>query len=94
MIELWFKAKSYGWGWQPVTKEGWLLTIAVGLYIGLSSWGFGFLLDNLQGYRASVYYVCLALYISSLLFMSFLFILILMSRGEKPRWSWGKRERK
>jgi hypothetical protein len=29
---LWFKAKSYGWGWTPVTWQGWAV---IGVYIGL-----------------------------------------------------------
>lgn len=30
----WFKAKLYGWGWTPATREGWLITLtAVGVVI-------------------------------------------------------------
>lgn len=28
--KLWFKAKNYGWGWYPVTWEGWTVTIIKG----------------------------------------------------------------
>ena len=24
--KLWFKAKNYGWGWYPASREGWLVT--------------------------------------------------------------------
>lgn len=24
---LWFKRRRYGWGWMPVTWEGWLVTV-------------------------------------------------------------------
>lgn len=24
--EIWFKSKSYGWGWTPVTWQGWTIT--------------------------------------------------------------------
>jgi hypothetical protein len=27
MNELWFKRKTYGWGWVPSTKEGWLVIL-------------------------------------------------------------------
>ena len=36
----WFKRKLYGWGWVPVTWQGWLVTLAAvacisgGIYIG------------------------------------------------------------
>jgi hypothetical protein len=25
MTRLWFRTRSYGWGWSPVTVEGWLV---------------------------------------------------------------------
>ncbi len=25
--KLWFKAKAYGWGWTPITWQGWLVTL-------------------------------------------------------------------
>ena len=25
--KLWFKAKMFGWGWYPITWQGWLITI-------------------------------------------------------------------
>jgi len=30
--KLWFKRKLYGWGWVPVTWQGWLV---LGVYIAL-----------------------------------------------------------
>lgn len=37
--QLWFKRKTYGWGWVPVTWQGWLLTfgyVALLLLFGLT----------------------------------------------------------
>src|SRR5437868_13316171 len=28
---LWFKARRYGWGWTPVSAEGWIVTIIVAI---------------------------------------------------------------
>jgi hypothetical protein len=28
MTRLWFRARSYGWGWTPATVEGWLVMLA------------------------------------------------------------------
>jgi len=28
MKKLWFKRRRYGWGWTPVTTEGWLVLLA------------------------------------------------------------------
>ncbi len=33
--KLWFKAKRYGWGWTPVSWEGWGVVI---VYIALMVW--------------------------------------------------------
>ena len=33
MKDMWFKNRKYGWGWFPITIEGWLVTI--GAIIGL-----------------------------------------------------------
>lgn len=30
---LWFKAKRFGWGWVPVTWEGWALTGGYGVVV-------------------------------------------------------------
>ena len=30
--KLWFKRKLYGWGWTPVTWQGWLV---LGVYVAL-----------------------------------------------------------
>ena len=31
--EIWFKRKTYGWGWTPATWQGWVIT---GLYLILA----------------------------------------------------------
>jgi len=28
MTRLWFRARGYGWGWTPVTLEGWIVVLA------------------------------------------------------------------
>lgn len=30
---LWFRAKYYGWGWYPVTWEGWVVLLTYILYV-------------------------------------------------------------
>jgi hypothetical protein len=41
----WFKRRRYGWGWYPVTGEGWMVTVLYMLGVTLlgiqcSSWMF------------------------------------------------------
>lgn len=77
MNKIWFKRKLYGWGWTPVTKEGWLVILVwFAVFISLiktmdHEWmknlGFIFMMTGI------LIYVC-------------------YKKGEKPRWQWGKRK--
>ena len=72
---LWFKRKTFGWGWTPSTWEGWLV---------LAVWGvvFYFSLQNLDHeWLKNMLVITLATLI--LLVISYL-------KGESPRWQWGK----
>lgn len=80
----WFKRKIWGYGWVPVTWQGWFVTL---LYVALVSLlvftreeavpgnpdsGSNFLVFGLP-----------------LVVLTTLFILIAYKKGEKPRWQWG-----
>lgn len=74
---LWFRAKRYGWGWYPITWQGWLvITISMaiagtGIYIGET--------DDAPGAA----FIGILLMIAIILAFGFW-------KGEKPRWCWGK----
>lgn len=38
MTKYWFKPKSYGYGFCPISKEGWLATLALLALLLLSAW--------------------------------------------------------
>lgn len=83
MEKLWFKAKRYGWGWTPATKEGWALTV---IYILL-------LVDifaDTEQYRDSVSDT-ISTFGYRFILVTILFITICYVKGEKPRWSWGNK---
>ena len=80
--KLWFRAKTYGWGWTPCSWEGWLVII---LFIIFEWWNF-MRLDavshsNSDTVRPFVVQTFLAVFI--LLYISY-------KKGEKPGWRWGK----
>lgn len=77
----WFKRKTYGWGWQPATKEGWIVTIFFMVAV-IANFTIG--LDTGESLPAD------RLFIFGLL-VAFL-LLITYKTGEKPRWQWGKRK--
>jgi uncharacterized membrane protein YhaH (DUF805 family) len=82
--KLWFKAKSYGWGWTPCTWQGWAIiamyifaiisnVIFVNNHVGSSS-------DFLMQFFPNVYILTV-----------FLIIICYLS-GEKPAWRWGNKK--
>lgn len=72
--QLWFRAKRYGWGWFPVTWQGWLtVLIAVVLII---------LVSSTRDPTTMEFYVAIAVIVILLLYVSY-------TKGERPRWRWG-----
>ncbi len=81
MDKLWFKRKSYGWGWVPITWQGWLATAA---YIaGLLF--FGFSIDEGSTRRE----VLLSFFLPVAI-LTAAFLRLAYKTGEKPRWQWGE----
>ena len=82
--KFWFKRKRYGWGWVPVTWQGWLVIIAEVLFLFLSS---RVLLEDVpkgtyQG-EVGVFMILVFLSISALIFITY-------KKSPKPKWRWGK----
>ena len=84
--KFWFRAKTYGWGWVPVSWEGWLVValyaLCVFVYIRSTV---DRALDG-SGSGVPLYY--------HVLFVLATCILIGVSyrKGEKPCWRWGKKK--
>jgi mannose-6-phosphate isomerase-like protein (cupin superfamily) len=78
----WFRAKRFGWGWRPVSWQGWVTT---GIYLVLIideslSLGKTSSLGNETFVSLSMPFV----------FITALFIFLCWAKGERPRWRWGK----
>lgn len=80
---LWFRAKRYGWGWTPVTWQGWAV-VAVYLLWTL------FILED-SGHRSRTFFGGFAKFFPRGLLLTGLLIAVCYWKGEKPRWSWGRR---
>lgn len=76
--KLWFRAKTYGWGWTPASWQGWLLII---LYVLITIWNF----YRIDGHSHSVSDTLIN-FIPETLAMAVLLIIIAYWKGEKPRW--------
>lgn len=84
MQKFWFKAKQYGWGWYPVTWQGWLATL---LYIGF------ILLSAFTSFDTSTQDVTppqVWRFIGIDLVATLALVILAWRTGEKPRWRWGK----
>lgn len=81
----WFKAKLFGWGWTPVTWQGWLAT---GLYVILMI-AFALTLDGNSPPR-EVFFTG----IFPMMLLTIGFIRVCYRTGEKPRWQWGLPKKK
>ncbi len=80
--KIWFKAKMYGWGWQPVSWEGWVVTL---IYIAAITLIF-LDIENIY-YSGNKAVITL---IVRLIINTIFLLIICYTRGEKPRWRWGK----
>ncbi len=82
---IWFRAKSLGWGWYPVTWQGWAITL---VYMGLYTFSaivFGALTPAavLTGGSVAAGFL---LYASLLVLLSASLIATCYRYGEKPNW--------
>lgn len=75
---LWFRAKNYGWGWYPITLEGWVLTIG---FILIAYAGATFTATNPTAPFAKIFFPFMLLF-------TIIFIFICYFTGEKPEWRW------
>lgn len=82
----WFYTKKYGWGWTPVTWQGWLVVmiyfyVFIAVFISIDSRS-NSMSDTLIN---SVVPLSLATLIA---------IGVCYRTGEKPMWRWGKTSKK
>lgn len=83
MKKVWFKNKQFGWGWTPVSWEGWAtLCVFVGLLVLIVS-----RTDFEARGAMPIYFIKVLLLVSLLLVISYW-------KGEPPRWQWGTKKDK
>ncbi|MGH7217904.1 MAG: hypothetical protein ACREGE_00445 [Candidatus Microsaccharimonas sp.] len=81
----WFKRRRYGYGWTPVTWQGWLTVI---LFLAIVLSGAAILLIDAPKNTFSVEaFMFLALLVIAIV----LAVIISSMKGPKPKWRWGSR---
>lgn len=80
---LWFKRKTYGWGWTPCTWQGWLVIAIYALaIIALATR----LSDNPSPHELVYSYTL------PIIGLTVVLIAVSAITGEKPRWQWGEKK--
>lgn len=82
----WFKNKVYGYGWYPATKEGWYVIVAFMIILFATAYIVSLVTSSEEVF--SIVFLFLALIETLGL------LYIATKKGEKPRWSWGKKDSK
>jgi hypothetical protein len=80
----WFKRRRYGYGWIPVTWQGWLV---VGVYLVVVVAGGLAILDapeSVQPKEIGFYLLFVAIATVGL-------VQITLRKGPRPRWRWGRK---
>lgn len=84
MKKIWFKTKTYGWGWTPITWEGWLMVfLYVIAVVGSLHYFLTHPILSQYDYRAPITFCA----------FTTLLILVSFARGEKPGWNWGDKDK-
>ena len=84
MKKIWFKRKTYGWGWQPATWQGWIVTMSFLAFVIVH----GFMIEQYIERLASL---GIFLWSLGLLCLVIALIIVCYMYGESPRWQWGKK---
>jgi uncharacterized membrane protein YhaH (DUF805 family) len=80
-MKLWFKAKNYGWGWQPSSPEGWLFLLVFVVVFALNATRF-ISIGPEPTTNQAVWFV-----IQNIVLISVLLV-VCYKKGEKPEWRW------
>lgn len=83
MDKLWFKAKTYGYGWYPSSWQGWLITF---IYVLLVLLVFRIVDLSASSMGDSLIGMLIPLFILTVILFA-----ICSKTGEKAHWRWGNK---
>lgn len=81
----WFKRRRYGYGWIPVTKEGWGVVV---VFLAVMILGVLVMKDTPKGEftkEVGFYLITVVVTVAAL-------VTICISKGPKPKWRWGRKD--
>lgn len=78
----WFKRRRYGWGWTPVSLQGWM-SLLIYIFVVVSA---GFVLPPKPQQPSTSQLAC---FFTIFFSATILLIVLCHKKGPKPRWRWG-----
>ena len=81
----WFKRRRYGYGWTPVTWQGWLTVVA---FLALVILGAAVLLKDTPRNTFSTELVVFSAFLAVVVAVA---VGISRVKGPKPKWRWGSK---
>ena len=81
MERLWFKAKTYGYGWYPCSWEGWTIILVYIMVLLIT-----FRIVDLRSHSGSD--TLIGMFVPFIV-LTLLLIVICYKTGERTRWKWG-----
>jgi len=92
--KLWFRAREFGWGWFPISWQGWAITVLYALlftFTFLIFFGWvGAAAESRFELRDVIFGVLEFLVVLGLL--SYSLFRICTKWGEAPKWRWGRKD--
>lgn len=80
---IWFKRKTYGWGWTPVNAIGWAIILAYTLIVLAYP-----LMTEFLSLPFDMYLFCGITFLSTAALIG-----ICYWKGESPSWNWGPEDK-
>lgn len=80
---IWFKRKTYGWGWYPATWQGWLTLLAFAVLMIANAVRLSMSTPSHTG-------TILTQYIPQTILLVVVLLVVCYLTGETPRWQWGE----
>ncbi len=84
--DYWFKRRRYGYGWTPVTREGWLVVFGFLAVLMMTSY------VMLKDVPENTFNEDVVLFLCFLIIEIAAIIVVGYLKGPKPRWRWGKKK--
>lgn len=86
---IWFKNKYFGWGWRPVTCQGWLVVLVYIALIALLAFWFKHQTRQFAATNVPALKALTALFVVKLAALTAILVMVGYKFGEKPKWHWG-----